>query len=118
MTAGVHNVTVTFGGDASYYAATRTTAALTVTRPKSNIAFSLYAASGVPGASATLKTLVVSGGSAVIGKAIAFAVDGTPVRSSVSDASGSTSPSRGSESVGFQRFSCRSAFSIRRRRQI
>jgi len=53
MTAGVHNVTVSYAGNATYNPASRTTAALTVTVPKSSVAFSLYAVTGAPGTTVT-----------------------------------------------------------------
>jgi large repetitive protein len=88
MTAGVHNVTVSFAGNASYNAASRTSAALTVTVPKANVTFSLYTVSGFAGQTVTLKSLVYSGGSPAIGLTVQFAVDGNAAGSATSDASG------------------------------
>ena len=85
MTPGVHDVTATFAGNAMYFPASRTTAALTVKAP---VLFSLHSVTGAPGQTVTLRTLVYSGGAPVAGLPILFAVDGTPVGSAVSTPSG------------------------------
>jgi hypothetical protein len=88
MPPGVHDVTVSFAGDASHYAARRTSPALTVRVVKANVGLSIYAASGAPGALVTLKSVVNSGGAPALGLTIQFAVDGGAVGSAISGASG------------------------------
>jgi hypothetical protein len=85
--AGVRSVTLAHSTSTSCTAAT---GAGTLTVSKANVAFSLYAASGSVGQTVTLKSLMMSGGKAVIGKTVQFSVDGTPAGAGVSDASGVT----------------------------
>jgi len=88
MSVGTHDVTVSFAGNATYAAASRTTAVLTVATPKANVLFSLYAVAGAPQQTVTLKTLVYSGGSPASGLLIQFAVDGAPAGSATSGSGG------------------------------
>jgi hypothetical protein len=90
MATGPHSVTVAFAGDNAYAALSRTTSALTVLAGKASVSLSLYAVNGAPGQTVTLKSLVMSGGSALIGKTVKFSVDGAEVGSGVSAAGGAS----------------------------
>jgi large repetitive protein len=90
MPEGLYDVKVTFAGDGTYNPASRTTAALTVQIPKAGVGFSIYPVTGSIEAPVLLKTLVYSGGAPVSGLLIQFAVDGVPVGSGTSDATGAS----------------------------
>jgi hypothetical protein len=81
----MHNVTVSFAGDAAYQAASRTTTALTV---KARSALSFYAANGSLGGTTLLKAILVSGSARLSGKSVTFWVAGAPAGSGITDASG------------------------------
>ena len=82
--AGSRTITVTHEASA-FCGACLGTGTLTVT--KAGVSFSLRAASGAPGQTVTLRTLVYSGAAPVSGLSIAFAVDSVPVGTATSGAS-------------------------------
>jgi hypothetical protein len=86
LAPGLHNVTVTFEGDDALNPATRTTAALTVT--KGAVGFSLYPARGAPGQTVTLRALMLNGGQPVVGRTVHFFVDDAYAGSAVSGTGG------------------------------
>ncbi|MCX6553370.1 MAG: hypothetical protein NTY02_20585, partial [Acidobacteria bacterium] len=85
VASGAHAITVEFDGDASNAAAS---GAGTLTIDKAVVAFSLYAVIGAHGDTVTLKSLFAGGGKAIVGRSVEFSVDGTPVGTAISDASG------------------------------
>jgi len=82
MSLGTHNVTVAFAGDAAYRAVSRTSAVLTVKITPANVGFSMYAVSGSPGQTVTLRSLMYSGGKPLAGKLVTWFVDGVRVGTS------------------------------------